>query len=347
MVGSRKNKANAWLPPRVYRGKSSYEWQPKNGSGRALCKKPKDGLETESIKREVWRKYEEAINKVESRGTIADLAIQYFASTQFRRLSGRTQEDYRRYHKKIETVFGAMLAERVKPVQIRAFMDKLGAQKPVTANRHHSFLSVLFSWADERGLVDGNPAKRVKKFPETARVRYIEHFEYQIVHECAKQSPYPYISPMMEIAYLCRARSNEVRMLNESDIGEKGIYLKRTKGSKDELTLWTPRLKAAVEFARSLYPDSPTPTSRPLFRGKNGTRLVDSSRKTAWGRIMKTALSEGAIVLGTTKVLGERFTFHDIKAKGVSDHENHHSGHKSERMKDVYIRKVDEIKATD
>ncbi len=152
---------------------------------------------------------------------------------------------------------------------------------------------------------------------------------------------------MIEIAYLCRARSSEVRNLGEGGISEKGIYLKRTKRSKEELTLWTPRLQAAVEFARSLYPDAPAPMDRPLFRGRNGNRIVDSSRKTAWTRVMKQAMSEGASINGDKKVLVDRFTFHDIKAKGVSDHDSHHSGHKSARMKDIYIRKIDEIKATD
>ncbi len=78
------------------------------------------------------------------------------------------------------------------------------------------------------------------------------YWEYQLVYEVARNSPFAYIASMMEIAYLCRARSSEVRNLGEGDINDKGIYLKRTKGSKDELTLWTPHLQAAAEFARSL-----------------------------------------------------------------------------------------------
>ncbi len=42
----------------------------------------------------------------------------------------------------------------------------------------------------------------------------------------------------------------------------------------------------------------------------------------------------------------KRFSFHDIKAKGVSDHELNESGHKSEKAKAVYMRKTKEVKAT-
>ncbi len=58
-------------------------------------------------------------------------------------------------------------------------------------------------------------------------------------------------------------------------------------------------------------------------------------------------MSEGATINKNKKILVERFTFHDIKAKGVSDHGSHHSGHKSARMTDVYLRKLEEAKATD
>lgn len=39
-------------------------------------------------------------------------------------------------------------------------------------------------------------------------------------------------------------------------------------------------------------------------------------------------------------------TFHDIKAKGVTDHVNHHSGHLSAKIKAVYNRKPKLVKAT-
>lgn len=40
-----------------------------------------------------------------------------------------------------------------------------------------------------------------------------------------------------------------------------------------------------------------------------------------------------------TERLKERFTFHDIKAKGVTDHDKKASGHKTKKMQAVYDRK--------
>jgi hypothetical protein len=44
--------------------------------------------------------------------------------------------------------------------------------------------------------------------------------------------------------------------------------------------------------------------------------------------------------------LKERFTFHDLKAKGLTDDSEHWAGHKSERMRQVYHRLAREKQAT-
>ena len=42
----------------------------------------------------------------------------------------------------------------------------------------------------------------------------------------------------------------------------------------------------------------------------------------------------------------ESFTFHDLKAKGVTDHKNNASGHKTKKAQAIYIGKLSEISAT-
>ncbi|GAA6153024.1 hypothetical protein [Pseudoteredinibacter isoporae] len=62
---------------------------------------------------------------------------------------------------------------------------------------------------------------------------------------------------------------------------------------------------------------------------------------------MKKALDQGINIDDEQIKLEKRFTFHDIKAMGISNHKDNHSGHKSERMISVYMRKIDEIDATE
>ncbi len=70
-----------------------------------------------------------------------------------------------------------------------------------------------------------------------------------------------------------------------------------------------------------------------------GRHIRTSRFHTAWQRLIGRAVAQGI----------ERFTFKDLKAKGVSDLEGDKkiaSGHKSESMVAVYGRKLTEIEST-
>jgi len=333
VVGRRKNKADQWLPPRVYRGRSRYEYRPASGETIKLCFRPKDGIETELVKATVWAEYAKAKDAPVAIDDVNKLIAEFHCSAQFIRLSANTQTDYNHYCKRIGRVFGHMSPRDITKVNVRDFMDALGNQgKTVTANRHKSYLSALLSWGAERGWLENNPAFGVKSFKETPRDRYVKDWEFDLVQRVARESAYAYVAPMMDMAYLCRARTIELRALTEADIAAEGVYLRRTKGSISEITGWSDRLASAVKEARSIYPDAPVSIDRPLFHGKKGAPIPASSFKTAWGRIMRKALESG---------LTERFTFHDLKAKGVSDHKDKASGHRSKKMQAVYNRRPD------
>lgn len=139
----------------------------------------------------------------------------------------------------------------------------------------------MFAWGLERAWLDRSPAKSVRKFREKSRDRYIEDWEYDLALKTARASSYQCIAPMMEIAYLCRARTIEVRKLTEPDISEDGIFIDRVKGSVNEITGWSERLRSAVREARALLPESLTTIARPLFHGRNGLPVPSKTIKTA------------------------------------------------------------------
>jgi hypothetical protein len=77
----------------------------------------------------------------------------------------------------------------------------------------------------------------------------------------------------------------------------------------------------------------------PIVNNGKGSNIRVERFKTAWQRLMKKVVLQGI----------KRFTFQDLKAKGVSDFEGDKkkaSGHKSDRMVDVYDRKITEIEST-
>ena len=86
--------------------------------------------------------------------------------------------------------------------------------------------------------------------------------------------------------------------------------------------------------ADALHPATISPW---LLHNKDGSQIKYEAFGSAWGRLMTKALKNG---------LAERFNFHDIKAKGQTDDEEGWSGHKSERMREIYERKARLKRAT-
>ena len=222
--------------------------------------------------------------------------------------------------------FGGKRYDNITPGTIRKYLDYKGT---VAANREIAALSAAWSYCYERDIVTvTNPCKGVRRLKETPRKRYVTANEYKAAYETMPS----HIQVAMELAYLCRMRLGEVLDTRVKDIEEAGLNTRRQKGSKDALTLWSSRLEKAVN--KGLRGCIRTPEMTIVNR--NGSPVKQSSFQTTWQRKMKE--------------FEPRFTFHDLKARGVSDFSGDKkkaSGHKSERMVDVYDRKRIVIEATD
>jgi len=295
----------------------------------------------------VWQAYE-ALHGATS-DSIEWLIKKYLKSDYYHSLAIRTKKEYDRYANTIIEFptksgepLGSFPYEQLTPGSVKTYLEKREAK--IAANREMEFLSSVFTWAIERDVIHClNPCKGVRHNKEQSRSRYVEDWEYKLVHKLASEGRSKYIAVMMEFAYLCRARRGELsNRTNGEDYGllkkdvRHGDYvlLRRSKGSLSEKTLWSERMEQAYQMAKSLNKSVLSPF---LIHGKDGHPIKKNAFESAWQRLMAKALQNG---------LEEKFTFHDIKAKGVSDHEEHHSGHKSEKAKAVYLRQIDEVKST-
>ena len=304
-----------------------------------LCKAP-------ATDREVWVAYLRVTDH--TNGTLGWLLKQYHESKQFVDLSPKTKLEYEGYRLKIESrpvklygTFGMTPYGAIKKTTIRRYLDSYtdrnGRLAPVAANRHIQYLKSVFSWAIQRhDAVRNNPCEKVTLNKETPRTRYITDEEYTVAITIAMEGGSPYLAAFMELAVLCRARRTEIGSLTHAHLTHEGIILNRAKGSEGEITTWTPRLRGAVAYAKSLYPDAVTPiTGAYLIHNKHGQPITKNGFDSAWRRLMDKVEATGI----------PRFTGHDCKAKGVSDHKDHAGV--SERMKKVYVRKLSKVEATE
>lgn len=327
MAGKRKNPSDAILPPRVYRGKSKYEFHPATGGSINLCT-------LDSPVSLIWAKYEAALKVIEERMNLSGLIDDFFASADYHKLGNETRKDYKKYSRKLIPVFGKMDPDSVKPQHIRQYMDKRGVAAPVQANREKAFLSRVYGWAYERGMVKGNPCKGVRQFKEEERERYITDEEYYALYEVSPTV----VKVAMELSYLCLARQGDVLALQKTQLLQDGIFIRQGKTAAKQIKAWTERLLAAVELAKTL-PLKDGISSVYLIHQFNGRRYTRDGFNSRWQQAKEEAQKKHPHILFD-------FTFHDLKAKGISDLEGSLqekqkiSGHKTITQTARYDRKV-------
>jgi len=319
----RKDPKDNHLPPRVTKNKYSYVWKPKGTKLSVTLGK----IRETSISK-LWERYEEEKAKQHDIMTFSKLWNMFLGSPTYTDLAPRTQKDYRQHQKQLLAVFGKMRADDIKIEQVRIFMDRRGLSSKNQANQEVASMSRVFGWGYERGYVKGNPCKGIRKFTLKAREVYITDEEYQAIYQEAA----PALRAGMEISYLCAARVSDVMGLKWSQISDKGIFIQQGKTGVKQIKAWNDRLRNAVEIGRSLG-------------GKE--MVICSSKKTKYSKSGFNDLWEEARAAASQK-LGRpmKCTFHDIKAKGISDYEGSSkekqlfSGHKTESQVLVYDRKV-------
>lgn len=352
-MGRDRNKENARLPPYVYKNvarKCYFHWQHlgkgKMGKKTRLCS-------LDAPTSEVWQAYE-ALGEKEN-NTVRWLLDTYNASDANKKNATSTQRQHEMYRNALaEAVgknggrFGDLPLSSVNRIMIRTYLDK--AEHKVGANRRIQYMKAAWNWARQRyaQVPQENPCEKVTLNEEKSRERYVEDWEYHLVQEVIYNTTRsPYLAVMMEFAYLCRLRNSEVRELKHSDIQNGTIRIKRGKGSLGELTRISRRLQAAITAAKAINPSAPLPiTGAYLLHDAKGLKISKNRFDSAWKRVMEKAVEDGIEVDGQKLKLEEAFTFHDLKAKGVTDHTEQWAGHKSEKARMVYIRKLREIDAT-
>jgi integrase len=266
-----------------------------------------------------WERYQE--RPVDTLGWLLD---QYQASREFHWRSNNKPKsadhikEQQRYATNLKAYllkggrrFGDVDLKSLTPGVIRKYLDqrlKDGAR--VAGNREKALISTAWNWALERDKTNiPNPCPKVKRNAEESRKHYAADDDYVTFLEFVKEGPYSYIWIVCEIAYLCRMRKIEVLSATKSQVLREGFDTLRRKGSRDAITSWSPRLRAAIDAALAL-PLVKGVSTNYLIHNKYGQPIKVNSFNTGWQRRMRACIREKGIA---------RFTLHDLKRKGATD----------------------------
>ena len=320
----RRRKNNFNLPPRMYLKHGAYYYVSRENKWLRLS-------EDKAIAFAKWAEIEGETPKdigseKPSVGSVGALIEKYMIEIAPRKAKSTYQGNLIEA-KNLKEVFGKMLVLETRPMHIAKYLDIRGIKAPIRANREISLLSHMFSYAMRWGQIDRNPCVGVAKHPEKGRDRYISDQEFANVKAIASEL----FVIIMDFAYITAMRKGDILKLRLDQITDDGIWIKQSKTGTKQLYEWTDGLIDVVARAKAL--------KRPirglyLFCTRQGQPYSDTGIKAMWNRVQIKWAESG----------GQRFTFHDIRAKSLTDAKRLGldaqglAGHSSAAMTEHYIK---------
>jgi integrase len=209
----------------------------------------------------------------------------------------------------LKKAFGKMHPQDVTRPNIWSYLHEYrGLEAPVRANREIALLSTMFNRAVGAGLIASNPCAGVKRNEEEPRDRLIAEVELRSFFRFAWRlsDAGKRIALAVGIAYLTGKAQGQILKLTKDQLLAEGIYFpKRKRGAATQVG-WTKLLAKMIKAAIAM-PSTADP--RFVIHTQSGTGYTSSGFKSMWQRLMTEWEEKG----------NERFTFHDIRAKTVTD----------------------------
>jgi integrase len=248
----------------------------------------------------------------------------------------RTQQDYRKHLLILRKTFGHMAPNDLLPEHVGQFLDV--EKGKIQRNRMVSLLSSVYTKAVGRWRsAKLNPCIGVERNPSTPRDRLVTDAEFAAFYKLAN----PRTQVAMDLALLTGQRQGTLLKMKWSHITPEGILLQQAnkggKKGKRLLVEMSPALQAVLERARAFLPHLPREY---VLRTRKGKPYTQNGFRACWQRTMEKYVARG----------GERFTFHDLRAKSASDSDTIQAayerlGHTSMAMtRGIYDRGVRKVK---
>ncbi len=250
-------------------------------------------------------------------GTVAELWRAYKLTPQWAKLSQRSKDDYTDYSVQLLKVMGEVHAAVIRPKDVARYMRVERAAAPVRANREIALLSNLFRVAIERGDVDANPTKQVKRNTETPRTESPEQEALAkfIAWLSERTKQRAVIALMAEFASVAGSRRVEFLHLTlpQIDSEKEIIRLMRAKQHGGKKKVENVEITPAVaDLVRRLRTQWRPEGCLHVFVTRDGNPYTEDGFNSIWQRSLVEALETG--------VIEQRFTFHDLRAYYTTQH---------------------------
>ena len=233
--------------------------------------------------------------------TIKSLCREYLE--RYAKISKRSwKEDQRRLERHIIPKWGNIKVKSLKRSDVAALHHQIGKTAPYEANRILALLSKMFEIGQRWGFLEEhspNPARKIDKFKEEKRDRWVTPDELPRVAQAIDQEENIYVRGALWLYLLLGIRKSELLNTKRGDIdlSQKEIRLSQTKSGRSH---YLPLNEPAIQIIKSLpaYEDNPH-----LLPGRRkGCPLVNISMP--WDRVRKKAKVEDVRLHDLRRTLG-------------------------------------------
>lgn len=250
-------------------------------------------------------------------GTIKALWETYQDTPEWRALSDRTRADYEVYSAELLRVFDDTPAADITAPMVARYLRVERGAAPVRANREVSLLGNLIGLAIERGEAEHNPCRggQVKRNKERPRTVAPEQAEIAklVTHAAGKGGQWRIVMMAAEFAALAGNRQIEFLGLHWSQISDDEIRVMRAKqhggATKVEKIAISSALRELLDRLRTVAKDDKLGA---VFPNRQGNPYTGDGFASMWQKLMVEAFKQ--------KVIERRFTFHDLRAYYVTQH---------------------------
>ncbi len=197
------------------------------------------------------------------------------------------RDDVRRIEKVFLPLWGHRTVRSITRDEISALHQEIGERAPYEANRTLAQLSKMFELAKTWGYLDenlANPARRIQKFKEKKRDRWVTPEELPKLAMKIDEESNVYVRAALWLYLLTGVRKSELLAAKweHVDFHRRELYLPDTKAGRDYYVSLNAEAIAILE-------DVPRLEGNPyiLPGKKEGHHLVNISKP--WGRVRKEA----------------------------------------------------------
>lgn len=195
-------------------------------------------------------------------GSMSALIAEFRLSKGFLDLAEETRYDYGLMLVKIEMALREHDVVEIDAGHVLDLRDQW-KDKPRSANKYQSLLSLLMSFAIVKRMRKTNPTLEVKKLVVKKRKRYLTHDEFLLVRQGLltgkggwKNASGEMMACLMDLAYLTGLRMKDLRLLAWDQVSKTEIFVEPTKtrnssGAKIEVFI-TPSIAAVLARAKSV-----------------------------------------------------------------------------------------------